>query len=116
MLILLLILIGFTICILALLGVFSGDKKTTSVNKQMYKKHPRQTCKKQTQQTSSYIEPSQFKTGYIKNKQQTLADLCRDPSKGGNNVMYPINPLYVDYTLGNDETKECDVNVFNSPP
>jgi len=94
-----LILIGATVGILTAVGVYSskGRKKES-----LY---------------GSYINPTPFKTGYIQNSPQKLADACRDPTLGGNNVMYPVNPPYVNYgTRAPGDCGECDVNIFNSIP
>ena len=55
----------------------------------------------------SFITPKPFRVGYLSNPPQKLANLC-------SNVMYPINPPYVDY--GADNTRKCDSLIFNSPP
>ena len=54
------------------------------------------------------INPQPFKTGYIENTPQPLADVC-------NSKIYPVEPVYVNYNLNESDLK-CDVNVFNSPP
>ena len=104
-----LILIGATVGILAVNGVFSrknGGKNSGNNSTESIQTH------------RSYINPTPFKTGYLDNPPQHLADLCRS-GKGGNNVMYPIQPIYVDYGEregGDCCGGECDVNIFNSPP
>ena len=68
-----------------------------------------------------YIAPKPFKTGIINPpKRQKIADACE------NKVMYPINPIYVNYGHPSDNTnpinsahltcKTCDINIFNAAP
>ena len=56
------------------------------------------------------INPVPFHTGFINDlpSHQKLANLCC------NDVMYPINPIYVNYGL--PIRSDCDVNIFNSQP
>jgi hypothetical protein len=56
------------------------------------------------------INPVPFHTGFINDlpPHQKLANLCC------NDVMYPINPIYVNYGL--PIRSDCDVNIFNSQP
>tara|TARA_B110000908_G_scaffold170402_1_gene229868 strand:+ start:815 stop:1126 length:312 start_codon:yes stop_codon:yes gene_type:complete len=99
-LLLILLLAGVTVGILAAAGVFtpnSGYKQTVPPIKS-------QPC----------IDPQPFKTGYLKDSPQPLADVC-------NSNMYPVNPPYVNYgprmiSTVNGVKKECDVNIFNSTP
>ena len=60
-------------------------------------------------QSISFYSP--FKTGYIKNTPQKIADYC-------NKTMYPVQLEYVNYTKENDTNKncDCDVSKFNSSP
>jgi len=94
--ILLLLGVGLLIGILASVGVFN-----TSTNPVTSISHVKQ---------SPYISPEPFGTGYITNHlppKQRLADNC-------NSTIYPIQPPYVNY--GTSNVKNCDVNIFNSPP
>lgn len=59
---------------------------------------------------NQYINPQDFKTGYILNSPQKIADSCRTSSN-----LYPIQPVYVQYGPGPD-CKDCDVLKFNSVP
>ena len=85
---------GITLFILSTRGAFSSPSKSNKI--------------------TPYIDPQLFKTGYLTNTPQRLADVC-------NNTMYPVQPLYVNYTdttssHNNDHYGECAVNIFNSPP
>lgn len=103
-LLIILILVGATVGILAITGAFN----TSSSNKNKQSPKPPES-------QQPYINPQPFKTGYLKDSPQPLADVC-------NKNMYPINPPYVDYgdpryvSAINDTEKECDVIIFNSPP
>jgi hypothetical protein len=60
-----------------------------------------------------YINPHPYNTGYITSP-QTLANAC------GADVMYPIQPRYVNYGSwkngGDCCSGSCDNLIFNSPP
>lgn len=56
----------------------------------------------------SYITPMSFKPGYLKDPPQKLANMCSD-------VMYPVNPVYVNYGLYNNPC-DSDTVKFNSIP
>lgn len=60
-----------------------------------------------TNNSVPYINPVPFHTGYLPTNQKP-ANLCC------NDVMYPINPIYVNYGL--PVRSDCDVNIFNSQP
>jgi hypothetical protein len=55
-----------------------------------------------------YINPSPFKTGYLKNPDQNNANLC-----GGSG--YPLKQPYVDYG-DSISCSDCDNLKFNSAP
>ena len=77
------------------------------------------------------INPTPFKTGYIKNSPQSNANMCdssKDICDSSNNIRYPITPPYVNYgptdvkynTKLNYEPRHnfcrCDNLIFNSSP
>lgn len=108
----LVLLAGATAGGLAAGGVF----KTYNPQKQTYNS-PYQQLEMTPKRGS--INPQPFKTGYLKNSPQPIADNC-------NSTMYPIQPPYVQYGPDFDNVTmdmkncekcaRCDVNIFNSPP
>ena len=63
------------------------------------------------QELTTEINPQPFKTGYVKNAPQQVADVC-------NSVMYPvyIDPSPIYSTDLNDIPNNNIINIFNSPP
>jgi hypothetical protein len=61
------------------------------------------------------INPRPFKTGYLKNPHQKLANLCASKNIQTKNILYPVQPRYVEYDLSDDNT-QCDINLFNARP
>lgn len=124
----LLLLIGTILGGLAAGGVFNTQQPIT------YTPSPPPINNPNPSQNTPYINPQPFKTGYLTNPPQQVADLC-------NTTMYPIQQPYVDYSSdvtnnGSSSVNsnvhrnnhisaaikncgscgECDVNIFNSPP
>ena len=61
------------------------------------------------------INPRPFKTGYLKNPPQRLANLCASKNIQTKNILYPVQPRYVEYGFS-DENTQCDTNLFNTRP
>ena len=64
---------------------------------------------KSSEPDTPYIKPHPFKTGYLSDPPQKVADLC-------NTSMCPVKQISVDYGPGKDCVGSCDNLVFNSPP
>lgn len=100
-------------------GAITGGLVAGGVFKTYHVKTPTYINREIVQSKQSYINPQPFKTGYLENSPQPIADVC-------NTSMYPIQNTYVDY--GSDfndvlmsiknggNSCQCDVNVFNSHP
>jgi hypothetical protein len=114
-----LLLAGTILGTLAAGGVFKTPPATYIPNRQL-----------ESTPNKPHINPQPFKTGYLTNPPQKVADLC-------NTTLYPIQQPYVDYNSSNESSDgsdgsrsnnistaiknygscgECDVNIFNSPP
>lgn len=96
-----LIVIGLTIGILAAFGVFNPKSNNNHHDPS-----------DENDYSVPYIDPQPFKTGYLTDPPQKLANLCSD-------VMYPVNPPYVQYGQWNGGdccSGKCDVDEFNSAP
>ena len=67
------------------------------------------------------IAPAPFRTGFIKDSPQKLANLCQNDyssvknSADFNNAKYPINPLYVNYG-GKPFPEDCKCTEFIQAP
>ena len=116
-----LIITTIVVVILAGKGVFTAnDKPAKSINKPVDKPaKPSKPVDKpikpvthfykpsKINNSTPYINPVPFQTGYLPTNQK-LSNLCC------NDVMYPINPIYVNYGL--PVRRDCDINIFNSQP
>jgi hypothetical protein len=98
--------LNFLLIILTITGItFLGLAATGVFNS------PSKSNKTPPPDTQPYIDPQPFKTGYLTNTPQPLADVC-------NSTMYPVQPLYVNYGNPTHDYRggECAVNIFNSIP
>ena len=93
--------VGLTFGILAIAGVFNKKSNYSS---------PKDSSPKENKKcVKPFIKPKPFSTGYL-SRPQKLANLC------DSDVMYPINPPYVQYGPYGGNPSKCPVNVFNSIP
>jgi hypothetical protein len=102
------ILTTIVVIILVGKGIFPVDKpKSDPKSKYEPKPEPKLKLKSKSEPCINYVP---FYTGFINDlpPHQKSANLCC------NDVMYPINPIYVNYGL--PIRSDCDVNIFNSQP
>jgi hypothetical protein len=62
-----------------------------------------------TKEKLNELNPTPFKTGYLNNSPQKVADVC-------NSTMYPVHIDYSIINSGNPTQSNCFNNIFNSPP
>ena len=55
-----------------------------------------------------FINPSPFKTGYLEDSPQKIADAC-------NSTMYPLSQPSLNYGVSKT-TEPCAINLYNSSP
>ena len=95
------ILTTIVVIILVGKGIFPVDKPKSDPKSKYEPK-----LKSKSEPCINYVP---FYTGFINDlPHQKSANLCC------NDVMYPINPIYVNYGL--PIRRDCDVNIFNSQP
>ena len=102
------ILTTIVVIILVGKGIFPVDKpKSDPKSKYEPKSEPKSKSEPKPEPCINYVP---FYTGFINDlpPHQKSANLCC------NDVMYPINPIYVNYGL--PIRSDCDVNIFNSQP
>jgi hypothetical protein len=107
--------LGVIIIGVGFLVIKRGDKKTNYSRD--YSSGSRNKMQKPCQFTpgSPCLEQTPFKTGYLKNPPQGLGNLCASNKMIKNNVLYPIQPIYVDYR-DFDGCSNPDMLVFNASP
>lgn len=101
------IIIGL-IGILYLSDIFNLNKPQQAPQPSVQQKQyipQKRPIKLDTYSTTPYIKPTPFEIGNIKTLPYKVADNC-------NTVLYPINPLYVNY---GPYEGNCDTNIFNQP-
>ena len=109
-----LILTTIVVIILAGKGIFTSNDKPPKPKSDpkppKSESKPKPPVPKPVPKPVPCINPVPFHTGFINDlpPHQKLANLCC------NDVMYPINPIYVNYGL--PIRSDCDVNIFNSQP
>lgn len=120
--------IAFTIvgCVLILatllgMGVINIPGKTSNSKDSKAAQGSQDLNSTKSDTTDATIQPTPFKTGYIKESPQKLANLCKDDYAGAknnadfNNAKYPINPVYVNYG-GKPIPDDCKCLEFIKAP
>jgi hypothetical protein len=113
--------VGLTLCLATLfatgvLKIPGSSKGSNGTNKSSTLTSPSPTAR-----DDATIQPAPFKTGYIKDSPQKLANQCKDDYAGVknlpdfNNAKYPVNPVYVNYG-GKPFPKDCKCTEFIRAP